>query len=72
MVLTWEEYKGLMAGLLAPKGSSSGETPLSEWLAANREQIGRRYASEVARHYARTSSASEREPQSYASAAVDW
>jgi len=25
---------------------------LSQWLTANREQIGKRYASEVARHYA--------------------
>jgi len=54
VVLTWEEYKGLMAGLLAPEGLSTGETRLSQWLAANREEIGRRYASEVARHYART------------------
>jgi NADH dehydrogenase len=51
VVLTWEEYKGLMANLLAPAGPSSGETRLSEWLAANREQIGVRYASEVARHF---------------------
>jgi uncharacterized protein YbjT (DUF2867 family) len=54
VVLTWEEYKGLMAGLLAPTGLSTGETCLSQWLAANREEIGRRYASEVARHYALT------------------
>ena len=53
-ILTWEEYKGLMAGLLAPAGPSSGETRLSQWLAANRDQIGKRYASEVARHYTRT------------------
>ena len=54
VVLTWEEYKGLMAGLLAPAGLSTGETCLSQWLAANRREIGTRYASEVARHYART------------------
>jgi len=54
VVLTWEEYKGLMAGLLAPQGPCTGETCLSQWLAANREHVGRRYASEVARHYART------------------
>src|SRR5256884_5636439 len=53
VVLTWEEYKGLMAALLAPEGPSTGETCLSQWLAANREVIGRRYASELARHYAR-------------------
>jgi NADH dehydrogenase len=52
VVLTWEEYKGLMENLLAPDGPSMGETCLSEWLAVNREQIGVRYASEVARHFA--------------------
>ena len=51
VVLTWEEYKGLMAALLAPEGRSTGETCLSQWLAANREEVGRRYASELARHY---------------------
>ena len=71
VVLTWEEYKGLMGGLLAPEGPATGETRLSEWLAANREQVGKRYASEVARHYARTSSASEHKPQSHANAAVE-
>ena len=52
VVLTWQEYQGLMAGLLAPEGRSTGETCLSRWLAANREQVGKRYASEVRRHYA--------------------
>jgi uncharacterized protein YbjT (DUF2867 family) len=52
VVLTWEEYKGLMSNLLAPQGRSTGETRLSQWLSENREQIGRHYASEVARHYA--------------------
>ncbi len=55
VVLTWEEYKGLMGNLLAPEGPSSGETRLSHWLAANWEHIGTKYASEVARHYTRTS-----------------
>jgi len=51
VVLTWEEYKGLMAGLLAPDGPSTGNTRLSEWLAENAERVGKRYASEVARHH---------------------
>jgi uncharacterized protein YbjT (DUF2867 family) len=55
VVLTWEEYKGLMGNLLAPEGPSTGETCLSEWLAANWEHIGTKYASEVARHYSWTS-----------------
>ena len=55
VVLTWEEYKGLMGNLLAPQGSPTGQTRLSEWLTENHEHVGRRYASEVARHYARSS-----------------
>jgi NADH dehydrogenase len=51
VVLTWEEYQGLMSNLLAPEGQSTGETRLSNWLSENGEQIGRQYASEVARHY---------------------
>jgi uncharacterized protein YbjT (DUF2867 family) len=54
VVLTWQEYKGLIGDLLAPDGPSSGKTCLRQWLAANREHIGRRYASEVGRHYAWT------------------
>jgi uncharacterized protein YbjT (DUF2867 family) len=55
VVLTWEEYRGLMGNLLAPEGPSAGETRLSQWLAENRNHIGRHYASEVARHYAGSS-----------------
>jgi NADH dehydrogenase len=54
VVLTWEEYQGLMGNLLAPGGSSTGQTRLSEWLAENHERVGRQYASEVARHYAKS------------------
>lgn len=55
VVLTWEEYKGLMGNLLAPQGPSTGQTRLSEWLSENHERVGRRYASEVARHFAKSS-----------------
>ncbi len=51
VVLTWEEYRGLMGNLLAPEGPASGSTRLSEWLAAHKDSVGMRYASEVARHY---------------------
>jgi nucleoside-diphosphate-sugar epimerase len=51
VILTWEEYKGLMGDLLAPDGPTTGETRLSAWLAENRERVGRNYASELARHY---------------------
>jgi NADH dehydrogenase len=53
VVLTWEEYKGLIGNLLASDGPSAGKTRLSQWLAENHEHIGSRYASEVARHYAK-------------------
>ena len=51
VILTWEEYKGLMANLLVTQGPPTGKTRLSEWLAANRDRVGQRYASEVARHF---------------------
>jgi NADH dehydrogenase len=51
VVLTWEEYKGLMGNLLAPDGPAAGQTRLSLWLAENSERVGRNYASEVARHF---------------------
>lgn len=54
-ILTWEEYKGLVFNLLAPEGPSSGPTRLSQWLTENREKVGMRYASEVARYYAKKS-----------------
>ena len=52
VVLTWEEYKGLTGNLLAPDGPSTGQTKLTQWLAENRDRVGSRYESEVARHYA--------------------
>jgi len=51
VVLTWEEYKGLMGGLLESDGPAMGETRLSQWLGENGNSMGRKYASEVARHY---------------------
>lgn len=50
-VLTRQEYQGLMQGLLNPAGPSTGKTPLTDWLAANRDLLGVSYASEVARHF---------------------
>jgi len=52
VVLTWEEYQGLMSNLLAPQGPSTGDVRLSHWLAEHSQQVGRQYASEVARHFA--------------------
>ena len=52
VVLTWEEFKGLMSNLLASDAPAAGKTRLSEWLAENGDRVGIRYASEVERHYA--------------------
>jgi NADH dehydrogenase len=51
VVLTWEEYQGLMSNLLAREGPAAGPTRLTDWLAANRASVGTAYASEVGRHY---------------------
>jgi uncharacterized protein YbjT (DUF2867 family) len=51
VILTWEEYKGLMSNLLAPEGPSTGQTRLTLWLSQNRDHLGRHYASELARHF---------------------
>jgi hypothetical protein len=51
IVLTWEEYQGLMSGLLTSQSPSAGATRLSDWLRENRESLGRLYASEIVRHF---------------------
>ena len=56
VVLTWEEYKGLMGNLLASEAPAAGETRLSAWLAEHGERVGRQYASEVGRHFAKAKS----------------
>jgi NADH dehydrogenase len=51
VVLTSDEVKGLMADLLVTDGPPTGDTRLSDWLTDSADHVGRRYASEVARHY---------------------
>lgn len=51
VVLTWEEYRGLMDDLLVVDGPAAGPTRLTLWLGDHRKQVGRAYASELARHY---------------------
>lgn len=48
-VLTWEEIRGLMGGLLASDRPSRGRIRLSAWAREHRETLGVRYASEVSR-----------------------
>jgi NADH dehydrogenase len=51
VILTRDEVRGLMAGLLVSKSPPTGWTRLSEWLADNAGQVGTRYSSELGRHY---------------------
>ncbi|HZS50165.1 MAG TPA: NAD(P)H-binding protein [Bryobacterales bacterium] len=51
VLLTRDEVKGLMAGLLVSHAAPAGRKKLSEWLAENSETVGAAYASELQRHY---------------------
>jgi len=51
VVLTQDEVDGLMAGLLVSAQPPMAKTHLAEWLSANKSTVGRKYASELARHY---------------------
>lgn len=51
VLLTGDEIRGLMAGLLVSTERPTGMTCLSEWLEQNTKTVGTRYASELNRHY---------------------
>ena len=51
VVLTRAEIDGLMAGLLVSDAPPNGQTSFSLWLEENGDTLGRRYASEMDRHY---------------------
>jgi uncharacterized protein YbjT (DUF2867 family) len=53
VVLTGDELKGLMNELLISHGPPTGTTRFTRWLAENAEHLGRRYASELRRHFQR-------------------
>lgn len=48
-IITWEEIVGLMRGILDSKQPSTGVIKLTDWATANREHLGRKYASEIGR-----------------------
>jgi len=54
VIITRDEVKGLMAGLLCVDAPSAGKTALTTWVKANAETLGRKYASELARRTDRT------------------
>ena len=49
VVITKEEIRGLMAGLLATNAPPTAPTKLSEWLAINAHLLGKTYQNELAR-----------------------
>ncbi len=49
VVITREEIRGLMAGLLCVDAPPAGTTRLTDWARENAGTLGRRYASELAR-----------------------
>ena len=51
VLLTLEEIEGLMAGLLVSAEPPCCKTHLEDWLRENKESVGKRYASELERHY---------------------
>lgn len=51
VVLTPEETKGLMAGLLVSEHAPLGDIAFSEWLDQNAATMGNAYANEVERHF---------------------
>ena len=51
VILTPEEVDGLMAGLLVSKDPPLGRTRLADWLEANKDKVGAKYASEIKRHF---------------------
>jgi hypothetical protein len=44
-------FRLIIAELVTTEGPATGTTPLTEWLAQNAAVVGKRYASEVSRHY---------------------
>lgn len=55
VVITREEIRGLMEGRLYVDAPALGTTKLTEWIRRNRETLGRRYTSEMARRVDRDS-----------------
>lgn len=51
VMLTPEEVDGLMANLLISKETPLCKTSLRDWLEENKGLVGKRYASELARHF---------------------
>jgi NADH dehydrogenase len=57
VVLTGDEIRGLMAGLLVSREPALGEIAFSQWLSDHSTSVGRAYANEIQRHFAKTPAA---------------
>jgi uncharacterized protein YbjT (DUF2867 family) len=51
VILTPEEVEGLMANLLVSKEPARARTAFKDWLEANKNMVGMKYASELERHF---------------------
>jgi len=51
VLLTRDEYEAMAAGLADTDGPTTGMTALSEWVEAQRDDLGRHYANELERHF---------------------
>jgi NADH dehydrogenase len=49
VMITWPEVKGLMANLLYTDSKPAGTTRLTEWAREHKDELGKHYASELAR-----------------------
>jgi len=52
VVLTPEEIRGLMSGLLVSREAPLGTIAFSRWLGEHRQSVGLAYANELRRHFA--------------------
>jgi NADH dehydrogenase len=50
-LLTDDEYRGMADGLADTDGPATGETGLTQWMADNKDSLGRFYANELTRHF---------------------
>jgi uncharacterized protein YbjT (DUF2867 family) len=51
VLLTSDEYRAMASGLADTDGPATGDTRLSDWLQAHRDDLGVRYANELRRHF---------------------
>ncbi len=59
VILTRDELRGLMDGMLTSAQAPNGRTCFSEWLDANKDLVGTAYSSELGRHFRWRRSASQ-------------